>query len=201
MVARKCLDVFETHDRFVDGRKMTESEWDYQVIPSNAKTMKERYEISFGKEFIPEDMDLADRLFIAGVDMLVTTGIFNPDLGTALTIDEDEIYEGLKIAPKKLKLGKGKDQCSCKARRGNSIRKPVVQGGPTGAPVTEAIFTNMIEAYAQEPTVDTIVSGVLGTVDGHQVLTNTPWEIKATMAEVRYVHEATRRAGRPGMCV
>lgn len=201
VVARKCLNVYGAYDRFVQGQKVSEKDWDYQIIPHNARLMKERYDISFGKEFIPEDPDLADRLFIAGVDMLVTTGMYNPDLGTVLSIDEDEIYEGLKMAPKKLELGSGKDHCSCKARRGNAMRKPVIQGGPTGAPVSEAIFSQMIEAYAQEPTVDTIVSGVLSTIDGRQVMTNTPWEIKATQAEVNHVREAIRRAGRPGMCI
>lgn len=201
MVARRCLDVFETYDRFANGRKIPENVWDYDILPHNAKMMKDRYELDFGKEIIPTDPDLIDRLFLAGVDMLITTGIYNPDTKSALSIDEDEIYEGLKMAPKKLEMGSGKDKCCCKARRGNTIRKPIIQGGPTGAPVSESIFTQMIEAYAQEPMVDTIVSGVLNTVDGHPVQTNTPWEIKATMAEVRYNREATRRAGRPGMCI
>ena len=201
MVARKYIDVFEAYDRFANGRKVSEKEWDYAIIPQNSRMMKERYELDFGDSIVPMDQDMVDRLFIAGVDMLLTTGIFNPDLGMALTIDEDELYEGLKMAPKKLKMGKGKDKVSCKARRGNSIRKPVIQGGPAGAPVSEGVFTNMVEAYAQEPTVDTIVSGVLSSVDGHPATTNTPWEIKATMAEVRHVREATRRAGRPGMCI
>ena len=91
MVARKCLNVYGTYDRFVQGQRVPEKEWDYQIIPRNAHIMKERYDISFGDEFIPEDADLADRLFIAGVDMLVTTGIYNPDLGTVLSIEEDEI--------------------------------------------------------------------------------------------------------------
>ena len=110
---------------------MSESDWDYHVIPGNAAMMKERYDINFGKDIVPDDPDLSDRLFLAGVDMLLTTGIYNTDLGRAMMIDEDEIYEGIKMAPKKLTLGHGKDKCKCKARRGNSNRKPVIQGGPT----------------------------------------------------------------------
>ena len=59
----------------------------------------------------------------------------------------------------------------------------------------------MIESYVQEPVVDTIVSGVLNTVDGHPVTANTPWEIKATMAEIRHVREAMLKSQRPGMCI
>ncbi len=201
MVARRYIDVFETYDRFAEGRRIPEKDWDYVIVPENAKMMKERYDLHFGSNIIPDDPDLIDRLFLAGVDMLLSTGIYNSDLGMVLDLDEDELYEGLKMAPKKLKLGRGKDRVTCKARRGNTLRKPIIQGGPTGAPVSEGIFTSMIQSYAQEPTVDTIVSGVLNTVDGHPATTNTPWEIRATHAEIRYVREATRKAGRPGMCI
>ncbi len=199
MVARRYVDIFESYDRFTEGTKISESDWDYIVIPNNAALMKDRYDLDFDGLIIPEDQDLIDRLFLAGVDMLLTTGIYNTDLGRAMYLTEDEIYEGIKMAPKKLSMGSGKDKTKCKARRGNSIRKPVIQGGPTGAPVSEEIFTSMIESYAQEPVVDTIVSGVLNTVNGHPATTNTPWEIRATMAEIRYVREATTMAGRPGM--
>ena len=201
LVARRYIDVFEAFDRFSLGERIKESDWDYKVIPENAKTMKKRYDLDFDGKIIPEDQDMVDRLFLAGVDMLLTTGFYNRDLGKSMMIDEDEIYEGLKMAPKSLRLGSGKDECECKARRGNSTSKPIIQGGPTGAPLSDAMFEKIIESYAQEPAIDAIVSGVLNTVDEHYVVTNSPWEIKATIAEIRYVREATASAGRPGMCI
>ena len=201
MAARRYVDVFEAYDRFTQGTKMPETDWDYNVVPSTAAMMKDRYGIQFDDGIVPEDPDLIDNLFLAGVDMLINTGIYNTDLERVMKVEEDEIYEGIKMAPKKLSLGHGKDKCKCKARRGNSLRKPVVQGGPTGAPISEEIFTSLIESYAAEPMVDALVSGVLETVDGQSVITNTPWEIKATMAEIRYVREASANAGRPGMSV
>ena len=199
MTARRYVDVFESYNRFMEGNKVSEKEWDYTIIPRNAQMMKERYEIDFGRTILPTDQDLVDRLFIAGVDMLITTGIFNPDLGTALSIEEDEIYEGLKMAPKKLTLGTGKDKCTLKPRRVNSFRKPIVEGGPTGAPISENIFEKVIASYAQEPMVDGIVSGVINTINGRSVVTDSPWEIKATMSEIRHIREAVSMAGRPGM--
>lgn len=201
MVARRYVDVFEAFDRFSTGQRIKESDWDYTIISENAKTMKKRYDLNFDGKIVPEDQDMVDRLFLAGVDMLLTTGIYNTDLGRSMMIEEDEIYEGLKMAPKHIKLGSGKDECECKARRGNSPAKPIIQGGPTGAPMSESMFEKIIESYAQEPVVDAIVSGVLNTVDDHNVITNSPWEIKATMAEIRYVREATASVGRPGMCI
>jgi len=201
MTAHRYLDIFETYDRFLVGEKVDELKWDTEIIPQNASMMKERYEIDFGKTIIPEDQDLVDRLFVAGVDMLLTTGFYNIDTGTVLKITEDEIYEGLKRAPKKITLGEGKDSVECVSRRGNAPFKPVIEGGPTGAPISEDIYTHLIEAYAQEPVVDTIVSGVLNSEKGHPSVKNTPWEVRATMAELSYVHNALYQAGRPGLAV
>ncbi len=201
MTAHKYVNVFEAYNRFMDGTRISERDWDYNIIPHNAALMKKRYEINFGNKIIPEDQDMVDRLFLAGIDMLITTGIYNINTETRMKITEDEIYEGLKMAPKKLNLGEGKDMIECQQRRGNSINKPVIEGGPTGAPISEDIYATVIEAYAQEPVVDTIVSGVLESVKGHPSVKNTPWEIRATMGELNYVHNALYEAGRPGMAV
>ena len=164
MTAPRYVDVFDTYNRFISGDRILEKDWDYYLLPNNASLMKKRYGINFGSEIIPEDQDMLDRLFVAGIDMLITTGVYNRDTGTRLKLTEDEIYEGLKMAPKKLTLGEGKDAVECTARRGNSMNKPIIEGGPTGAPVSEAIYPTLIESYAQEPMVDAIVTGVLETV-------------------------------------
>jgi methylamine--corrinoid protein Co-methyltransferase len=199
MTVSKALNVFDSFDRFVMGKKVREDTWDYVTIPTNAMNMKEKWSISFDDKIIPEDDDLSDRLFHAGLEMLAITGFYNTNLGRVLSVTEDEILEGIKGAPKKIRLGKGNERVSCKSRRGNSSRKPIIQGGPTGAPVSEDIFSPMMQSYARESVVDVLVSGVLNTVGGHPATTNTPWEIKATLAEIRYVREACSMVGRPGM--
>jgi methylamine--corrinoid protein Co-methyltransferase len=201
MVASKPVSVFEAYDRFLNGKKAREDTWDYVTVPNNAALIKNRYYLEFGKKIIPEDKDIMNRLFQAGVDMLVETGFFNPDLGKVMYVTEDEIFEGIKKATKKLRLGHGKDEVVCERRHGNPSPKPIIQGGPTGAPVSEDIFVAMMQSYAQESTVDTLVSGVMSTVDGHAPTANTPWEIKATLAEIRAVREGMIRAERPGMAI
>lgn len=201
MTARRYVDVFDTYNRFVAGDRISEKDWDYYIVPNSAALMKKRYSLNFGNSIIPEDQDMVDRLFVAGIDMLLTTGVYNKDTGTRMKLTEDEIYEGLKMAPKKLNLGEGKDSVECAARRGNAIHKPIIEGGPTGAPVSEEIYTSVIESYAQEPVVDTIVTGVLETVKGHHSVKNTPWEVRATVAELTYAHNALITAGRPGMAI
>jgi methylamine--corrinoid protein Co-methyltransferase len=201
MATVRSIDVYEAFNRFSAGKKVREDTWDYVTIPTNALAMKEKYNINFSSKIIPDDEDLIDRLFMAGVDMLVTSGFYNTTIGKVLTVSEDEVFDGLKTAPTKLKLGKGKERITCKSRHGDSKRRPIIQGGPTGAPVTEDIFPYMMQSYIQEKGVDTLVSGVLNTVNGYPATTNTPWEIRATLAEIRYVREACARVGRPGMCI
>jgi len=201
MVASKPITVFEAYDRFMNGKKVREDTWDYVTIPNNATEMKKKHKIEFGRKIIPEDKDEMNSLFQAGVDMLVETGFFNPDIGKVMYVTESEVFEGIKKATKRLRLGRGKDEVMCERRRGNSPAKPVIQGGPTGAPVSEDIFVTLMQGYAQEATVDTLVSGVMSTIDNHASTTNTPWEIKATLAEVRAVREGMIRAERPGMAI
>jgi methylamine--corrinoid protein Co-methyltransferase len=201
LTARRYVDVFETYNRFIDGDSIDEKDWDCYIVPNAVALMKKRYGIKFGNKIIPEDQEMVDRLFLAGIDLLITTGIYNIDTGTRMKITEDEIYEGLKMAPKKLILGEGKDSVECVARRGNVMTKPIIEGGPTGAPLSEEIYTAVIESYAQEPVVDSIVTGVLNTVKGHTAIKNTPWEVRATLAELSYVHNALYSAGRPGLAV
>jgi methylamine--corrinoid protein Co-methyltransferase len=195
------LDVYETYNRSISGEKVSERDWDYKIIPQNAAKMKEKYNIKFSGEIIPTDSELIDNLFQAGLEMLVETGIYNIDTGRVIRVSEDEVLESIKKAPRKLVLGEYQDAVDMAQRRGNPGFKPVIQGGPTGAPVSEDIFIPMFQSYAQEPTVDTIVNGVLATIEGNEATSGSPWEIKATLFELYYIREACRKAGRPYMAV
>lgn len=193
----KALTVYDTYLRSEKGPRMTENVWDNKIVPDSATRIKEKYGIAFGEEFIPTDKDLKDRLFLAGMEMLVTTGIFNVDMGRVINVTDDEVRAAIRNAPKRIQLGENKDMVILEPRRGNAQKKPVIQGGPTGATVSEEMFIPMIQSYAQEPVVDTIVNGVMATIDGIPSSTNTPFEIKATLAEIRAIREACSRAGRP----
>ncbi len=199
MAVERAFNICDIYDRFAKGKKVSEEEWDYTIIPTNATALKEKYNLDFGGKFIPEDKETKDNLFYAGLEMLVTTGYYNQDLKRTLTVTEEEVLEGIKKTPKKLKLGEGRDSAYFYPRRGNSSVKPIIQGGPTGSPVSEQYFTQVMQSYAQEGVVDHIVNGVMCNFEGHPATTNTPYEIRATMAELRAVKEARIRASRPGL--
>ena len=107
MTAKRYVDIYEAYDRFYEGKRVREDQWDYSIVPTNASLMKEKYDISFGPDIIPTDEDLCERLFLAGVDMLLTTGFYNPDLGRVMHITEEELFEGLKMASRHAHHGGG----------------------------------------------------------------------------------------------
>ena len=201
MAATRPLTVTDVYERFVKGKKVPESEWDYTIIPQNLTALKEKYHIDFGDTIIPEDPEVKDALFQAGLEMLVETGFYCQDLGRVMKVTEEEVWEGIKKTPKKLILGEGRDIARFYPRHGNSPVKPIIQGGPTGSPVSEEMFIKIMQSYAQEAVVDDLVDGVMDTVEGKKAKSGTPYEIRATMQELRMTKEARTRAGRPGLGV
>ena len=201
MAATRPLTVTDVYERFVKGKKVPESEWDYTIIPQNLTALKEKYKINFGDTIIPEDAEVKNALFQAGLEMLVETGFYCQDLGRVMKVTEEEVWEGIKKTPKKLILGEGRDIARFYPRHGNSPVKPIIQGGPTGSPVSEDMFIKIMQSYAQEAVIDDLVDGVMNTVEGKPSKSGTPYEIRATMQELRMTKEARTRAGRPGLGV
>ena len=202
MAVTRALTISDVYERFVKGKKVKVEDWDYQITPQNLTALKEKYKIKIERDqIVPEDKDMINRLFQAGLEMLVTTGYYCQDLGRVMHVTEEEVWEGIKKTPTKLILGEGKDIARFYPRHGNSNVKPIIQGGPTGSPISEDVFVQVMQSYAQEGVVDTIVNGVMTTIEGKPAKTKTPYEIRATMAELRATKEARVRAGRPGLGV
>ena len=202
MAATRALTITDVYERFVKGKKVPEADWDYKIVPENLSALKEKYNIKIDPNtIIPEDKELINNLFQAGLEMLVTTGFYCQDLGRVMKVTEEEVWEGIKKTPTKLILGEGRDIARFYPRKGNSPVKPIIQGGPTGSPISEDVFVKIMQSYAQEGIVDTLVNGVMTTVEGKPAKSKTPWEVRATMQELRATKEARIRAGRPGMGV
>ncbi len=199
---RDKVGVFETYDRMRTGPKVTEKEWDEVLTFKNAHALKEKYKLQFDRtKIVPTDDDLCDRLFRAGVEMLVTQGYFNMDTCRVCHYTEDEVMMAAAAAPDCLTLGEGKDSVQLKMRKFDDPRQPVNQGGPTGAPVSENVFIPVMESYAREPLVDSIVDGVVATWNGHEPKPGSPYEIAAVKQEAYGIRMAQQRAGRPGMAM
>lgn len=134
MAATRPITICDVYDRIIKGKKVDEDVWDYDIIPNNATKLKEKYKLDFGNKFIPEDKELMNNLFNAGLEMLVETGFYCQDLGRVFHVTEEEVWEGIKKTPKYVTLGDGTEAAKFYPRRGNSPVKPIIQGGPTGSP-------------------------------------------------------------------
>lgn len=179
MAVTRALTIPDVYERFVKGKKVKVEDWDYQITPQNLTALKEKYKIKIERDqIVPEDKDMINRLFQAGLEMLVTTGYYCQDLGRVMHVTEEEVWEGIKKTPTKLILGEGKDIARFYPRHGNSNVKPIIQGGPTGSPISEDVFVQVMQSYAQEGVVDTIVNGVMTTIEGKPAKTKTPYEIR-----------------------
>jgi methylamine--corrinoid protein Co-methyltransferase len=152
MAFKEKVGVFETYDRARSGPKVDEGEWDQKLIYQKANKLKDKYKLNFDRtKIIPTDTDMIDRLFQAGIEMLVDTGIYCMDLGRVIKYTKDEVMMAVAGAPRELTLGEGRDSRKLAARSFDDPRPPLCQGGPTGAPVSENIFIAMHEAYARDP--------------------------------------------------
>lgn len=202
MPRKETVGVFESYDRARSGPRMDEKEWDRKITFQTAHKLKEKYKLKFDRSvIIPTDTDMIDRLYQAGLEMLVEMGIFCMDTSRVIKYTRDEVLMAAANAPSQVTLGEGHDARQLATRSFDSSQPPLCQGGPTGAPVSENIFIAMHEAYAQEPLVDTIVNGVLSSIKGRDAKPGSPWEIAAVKAEVSMIRMAMTRAGRPGMAM
>jgi len=202
MAFKEKVGVFETYDRARTGPRVDEKEWDRKITFQTANKLKEKYNLKFDRsKIIPTDTDMIDRLYQAGLEMLIEMGVFCMDTGRVIKYTEDEVLMAVAGAPRELTLGEGRDARRLAGRSFDDSRPPLNQGGPTGAPVSENIFIPMHEAYAREPLVDAIVNGVLATINGREPKPGSPWEIAAVKGEVSMIRMAMTRAGRPGMAM
>jgi methylamine--corrinoid protein Co-methyltransferase len=196
----KKVTMFDVYDRAKTGAKVAENDWDYKIVPQTATELKTKYQIKIDKtKIIPEDEQLVNNLFQAGLEMLERCGIYCIDTGRVIKYTRDEILHAIEGAPRSFTYGEGKEAILVVPRSYKDKKPPVIQGGPTGSPCSEELFIPIHQSYAQEPVVDTIVDGVLQTIMGKDPVPNSPWEIMAVRSEALFVRDAQCRAGRSGM--
>jgi len=201
MTFTKSVTCFDFYDRAQKGEKCTQDDWDLMTIPMKAMELKNKYNLDFGTETVPTDKDQMERLFKAGIEMLLDCGIYCTDTKRIVKYTEDEIWDAINNPMPAFQLGTGRDSVQMKKRTIGDKRKPIVQGGPTGSPISEDMFMPIHMSYALEKEVDTIVNGVMMTIRGKPPIPGSPYEILAAKSETRLIKNAAAMAGRPGMAV
>jgi len=202
MARARRITPIDAYNRAISGQKIPEKDWDFKIIPQKSAEYAKEYGVKSTKNTIICDADMADRIYQAGRALLVDLGYFIIDTSRNMKIADDEVTDGLKHAPYELLLGSGRDAARMRQRKvggENYSFRPVIQGGPTGAPTSEQWFLQTMTSFAQEGVIDTIVNGVLSTFQGWEVTPGSVYEVKAVKAEQQYIRTACSNAGRPGM--
>lgn len=158
----KLIDINkELYNRSKIEKKYSQDYWNLIKIPLNAAKLKKKYNINFNGEIVPTNEDMIERLFKAGFEMLLNSGIYIADTSTVIKYTEDEIYESIKKNRKKLILGSGKDSIIVNKRTIADKCNPIIQGGPLGSLISKNMFIPIHMSYIKEKEVDCITSGTL----------------------------------------
>ena len=103
---RARMTVFESYERARKGPKVDEAVWNFELIPQTAKRLKEKYGIQMDKSvMVPTDPDMMNRLYKAGLEMLVECGVYCIDTGRVIKWTEEEILLGLATAQQACQIG------------------------------------------------------------------------------------------------
>jgi len=189
----------EIYQRSRSGKFMREVEFDLFLAKRTRELLKE-YDIKFDPGTVcPADDDLADRVFQAGLQLLVDVGAYHLDTQRVIRFSRSEILEALRQAPSTLYLGEGKDMVIATHRDIEDPNPPLNLTGPAGQPCSEDNYLEMLISYAQEPYVDAIESGATLTYNGYDIMAGTLMEVKAVQRDAAIAREAVRRVGKPGM--
>jgi len=194
------ITLLEVMERALTGKALPEREFDITLSKKLNEIVRE-YGIKYdGETLIPSDNSLADDVFEAAIHFYSEVGSYCTDTGRVIHFDENEIKEGLKLAPSEITLGEGADAKTLVPRKPDSDIPPWCFLGAGGAPVSsEEIFLRLVEAYASIPLADSVTTPALTTVNGMRIRPGSPLEILGTIRTVVLAREALRRAGRPGM--
>ncbi len=192
-------DIFEVLYRANEGPYVKEKEFDMKLFNTTSRLVKE-YGIKFSKEeIVTENNEMADGVFEAGLQLAVEMGMLCFNTSRVIELTEAEIRLALKTALKEMTLGLGKDSRVLRARRFDDGYPMTVCGGCPGTPLSEELFLPVTLSYAKEPLIDLLITGSLAIIEGMEVTTGGPLEIRACRQELMWAREALERAGRPGL--
>jgi len=193
-------DFLQVIRRSESGPYISERDFDIDVVFKITRDLVSKYGLKYDrKQLITLDPEMADGAFQAGFELAEKAGIYCVDTSRIIQFTREELLYGLKAAPQQLTLGWGRDQRTLQANTYGTLNRPFIWAGFSGAPLTEDLYRHSIRSYIKEPLVDALGHGSLHIINGIEVRTGSPMEIRATRQELMYVQEALRREGRPGM--
>jgi len=192
------INIYEVLRRSEQGPYIKENDFDMKLYKVTSRLVKE-YGIKFNREQpVVGDDGMANAMFEAGMKLALEMGMMCVSTSRIIQFTEEELKLALRTTPREMVLGTGRDARIMRARTFNDGYPMVVCGGCPGTPLPEELFLPVMMSYAREPLIDIIIPGSLTTIEGMEVRTNGPLEIRACRQEMIWMREALDRCGRSG---
>lgn len=190
-------------DKAESGPIIEEKDWDNLYISQNIRELVAKYDIAWKVDdpCVPWDDDYADRVFAAGLELALRTGVYCLDTKRQMLWSRAELEQILDRTPKEVTVGGGEDAVRVFSRQPDDSTRVAVWGGPWGVPVPEDLYIPFIESYAREPVFDLVENATLLSTHGRPIRAASPWEAVAGWQESQMALEAIRRAGRPDVAL
>jgi methylamine--corrinoid protein Co-methyltransferase len=189
-------------ERALTGPICTEKDFDLGIFVPNLRKVIEKYGIKYDPQNpVPSDDDLADRVWQAGMEFLVETGVYCLDTERRILFTREEIEGAIESAPSNVVYGEGKDARLMPRRVPEDETPPWCSGCGAGPVSTEWNLINVVKTYAEDPLSYGITAPCLTNLDGGDLIAGSPRGVEGAIRTVLLVREALRRAGRPGMPV
>lgn len=189
-------------DKTESGPVIDEKVWDQQLIGAKVKELISKYEINWDENtLVPSDDNLADRLFAAGLELALESGVYCLNTKRQMIWEPVELQNILSDAPAEFQVGSGDDAVTIQQRAPEQAARVTIIGGAYGTLIEEELYGPMVEAYAKEPLLDIVEPPSIPTARGRTIRIQSPWEAIAAKREADLALAAVERAGRPGVCV
>ena len=154
------FDFYELLSRAESGPRLPKREWDFKRVVIPVRELVDKYQLRWDPTIlIPTDRDLTERVFQAGLDLAVQTGMFCLDTGRVIQFTHSELEADLSNMRTQLPMGEGWEARTLVARQVLDPQPPLVWAGNPGAPTPEDLFLPMVKSWAQEPIVDLVTCG------------------------------------------
>jgi len=196
------LTMWDVWERAETGPICPMKEFDVNVYFRKVQELVKKYDIKYDSESpVPTDDTLIESAWQAGFELLVEIGALCIDTERLIKFEEEEVREALRLTPREMTLGQGKNAVTVVKRNIEDKRLPLILDGLIGTPVSEDIAMKAYEAYAREPSLNALLPGTLTEIHGVLVKGGSPQEMCVEKMHVAMMREAARRAGRPGLCI
>ncbi len=192
------LSLIDVMRRAETGPICLEKEFDRNKLRIKLQEVIKEYNITYNPDLlIPNDNNLADALFNAALDLYLEIGTYCVSTHRQIKFEETEIKEALQNAAKRVIFGEGSDTREMVPREVEDKTPPLCLTSG-GCEISEDIYVQVVQSYAQNPLADTISGGCpLHTIFGIVPKAGTPAEVLASIYNVIYSKEGAKRAGRP----